>query len=136
MKQLDNQEKDILREWIEITGKDNAPPGFTEKIMTRIALQKATSKIYTSPVSLTFKLGFIAVLTLLIVLAIVSSTQGELSFFDTVAERLGMFSLRLPDMPSLDKVIDNFSIILYIAAGIFLLIIFDRILNRMFQRVM
>lgn len=99
-KQEDN--KDILKEWIDEIGHDTAPEGFTAKMMARIEVEPAPIEL---PARMIFGNGFvfyaIAVIALLVTLALLlpgESAPGWMTFLASKADGLGLSSISLPDL--------------------------------------
>jgi hypothetical protein len=133
MKEFDDSGKDILREWIDKTGKDTAPSGFTEKIMARIEVEITPAQVYKNPISITFRLGALSVLSLLIILSVFSAGSSELAWFDTISEKISQLNISIPQLTEFGSLMSNFSFLIYISIGIFMVVLFDRVLSRIFN---
>ena len=128
--------EDILSRYINPDKIEIAPEGFTEKIMTRIQIEKSYSPV-TRRYLRNFKVPLISlVITIsLIIPAILGSANGKDSMFFSFFEPLLDKNIVLPAF-NFDK-FTGFTLpgwLVYIAIGIFFLSLFDRVLNTFFNR--
>ena len=133
MKEYENSENDILKEWIESAGNDIAPDGFTEKVMNRIELVTAPSKAYSSPFSFSFKVSSIVMLSVLILMTFLLASPVEYSWYTSISDKIGQLRFNLPELHEFGNLMGNFSYLLYISIGIFLVIISDSLISRLFS---
>ena len=71
MKKSDLYNSDNIRDWVEVTGKDRAPDGFTQNVMSQINVEPVySSTFYSNPISKTFKIGALIFVSVIVVLTI------------------------------------------------------------------
>ena len=127
-------EEDILSRYITPKRFEKTPEGFTQRTMIRIQSEKApvanrekSVYDYSIPlISLLITLAFI-------VAAVFSSSSNEYILGLSILKSVGTISL--PEF-NIDKIF-SFpfpELLIYISMGIFLLLIFDQVLSRFFNR--
>jgi hypothetical protein len=129
-------ESDILRKYINSERIEEAPEGFTEKVMARIQVQGAPVRI-TGKFRLNVLVPVIScIITLsLIVLTIIFSSPSDNSLFPDTTKFLRNLNLTLPEIK-----MDIFSgsslpaLVIYIAIGLIMLSLFDKALKRLFHK--
>ncbi len=131
MKKSDLNNSDMLRDWVDATGKDKAPVGFTQNVMSQVAVEPVYSKSsYRSPVSTTFKIGTSLFVSVIVILAFVLPDSQSTIIPDLNLDFLNIIDPGKISLPSLNlPPIQYLNYMLYASAGIFLLIGFDVILN-------
>ena len=114
----------------------NAPDGFTEKVMTRVTLERVTRAThYESQFKLRPVLSVLAVAVLLI-----SVSQLPANFDSDFLPNLsftfsGELKSLLPDLRLFDTNGLNIPVMfVYLSVSVFILIIFDRFLSSIFRR--
>lgn len=136
---MDNRDQNddrLLRYLVSDTGR-KAPEGFTERIMTRVTLEKiARNRIGESPVNTRILAGAIS---LVVIAAVVLSLlpDGELTvLMKSAAKSLGGY-LRLPvELPLKTGMADIEipAMFAYLSLSVLMLILLDRFLSRLFTR--
>jgi hypothetical protein len=128
--------EDILSRYIKPGKIENAPAGFTGRVMTRIRMEKIPS-VAGNRFLLNYKIPLIysfITLALIISAVITSSTDNDSAIFK-ILKSLSDLINALPKI-NYEK-LTGISIpgwIIYIMIGIFMLCIFDRALNLLFHR--
>ena len=136
---MKNQEKnngDLLRYYINPGQKEKAPEGFTSKVMNRIETESLHLKSTRSHVKINmiplFTLGIIALLVLAALLIqgnpSDSASLQSLDLFNNIKLQIPKFDLSFIFRLYLPAQLK------YIIASVFLLTLFDRVLNRFFHR--
>lgn len=134
MKKSDLSNNDMLKDWVEATGKDKAPVGFTQNVMSQVNVEPVyNSTFYKSPVSITFKTGALLFVIIIVVLAFFvpdsqSSIIPGLNFDFLNKINPGNLSLPKIDIPSIPYI----NYLLYASVVIFVLAGFDGVLSRLF----
>ena len=134
MKKSDLNNNDMLKDWVEATGKDKAPVGFTQNVMSQINVEPVyNSTFYKSPVSITFKAGAFLFVIIIVVLAFFvpdsqSSIIPSLNFDFLNKINPGNLSLPKIDIPSIPYI----NYLLYASVVVLLLAAFDGALSRFF----
>lgn len=130
------KESDILRKYINSERIENAPEGFTEKVMARIQVEGAPVRI-TGKFRLNVLVPVISgIITIsLIILTIIFSSPSDNSLFPVAVKSLRNFNFTLPEIK-----INIFSgsglpsLVIYIAIGFIMLSLFDKALKRLFHK--
>lgn len=136
MDNKENQERDILKEYIDPERIEKAPMGFSQKTMARIRIEAGRVPVRES---LRFRnlIPFIAgLITIILIISVilVEKSNGS-SLFRTIAERAGKWNFTLPHLETDFFTGINFpSITIYLIIGILILALFDRILSLFFHR--
>jgi len=128
-------ENDILRNYITPERIEKAPERLTGKIMTRIHVERAPLRtIRRFRLIFSVPLVSIIITLALIILAIVFSSTSDNKTISVIAKYISNLSFSVPEF-KLDSipVFSPSSVAIYIAIGFFILIIFDRALNRLFH---
>ncbi|MCD4770566.1 MAG: hypothetical protein K8R35_10425 [Bacteroidales bacterium] len=134
MKKSDLSNNDMLKDWVEATGKDKAPVGFTQNVMSQVNVEPVyNSTFYKSPVSTTFKTGALLFVIIIVVLAFFvpdsqSSIIPGLNFDFLNKINPGNLSLPKIDIPSIPYI----NYLLYASVVVLLLAAFDGALSRFF----
>lgn len=134
MKESDLNNNDMLRDWIEATGKDEAPGGFTQNVMSQVIVEPVySSRSYRNPVSTGFKVGAIIFVTIIVVFSFLipdsqSSIIPSLNF--DFLDKINSFNFSIPKINIPSFPYTNY--LLYGSVVIFLLAGFDRVLDRLF----
>ena len=119
---------DIIKQWIEYTGAESAPEGFSKKVMSRIELEKAY--LYANPINKRFVLGTVLVFTTLIILALTLPSAREYYRINIVIGKLsGLFS-EIPDSFSIPGIMIFARYIFYVSGGIIVFVLMDRFLSK------
>ncbi len=136
MNKSDLNNNDILKDWVEATGKDKAPVGFTQNVMSQVNVEPVySSTFYKNPVSITFKVGAVLFVTIIVVLSFfVPDSQSSIIpglNFDFLS-KINPANLSIPkiDFPSIPYI----NYLLYASIVVFLLAVFDGVLNSLFTR--
>lgn len=132
-----NGEKDDrLLKYLTSDTKEHAPDGFTERVMTRITLERVTRATnYTPP----FKLQSIILtgtlfLLLISILALLPGSDLPDNLFGTVSGFFSEFKPLLPDFKSLSPDGINIpAVLVWLSVSVFLLTLFDRALASFFR---
>jgi hypothetical protein len=134
MNKSEKSDKDILDRYIKPEKIEKAPEGFTEKLMTRI------QEVSYSVIGLSFKKIKVPIISVLITATLtVSAILGPAPDKDSVIFPIlkPLSDLRI-NFPEIDfNILQGIVLpgwMIYVAIGIFMLAIFDRVLNRFFQR--
>jgi len=128
--------EDILSRYINPERIEKAPGGFTEKIMTRIQIEKVTSPVtnsYLKNLKVPLISGLITV-ALIVSAILVSATDVDSAIFSVLKPLIDIRN-SFPEI-NFDK-LTGFTLpgwMIYITLGIFMLSIFDRALNTLFHR--
>lgn len=133
MRKSDLNNNDMLKDWVEATGKDKAPVGFTQNVMSQVNVEPVNSKFYKNPVSVTFKAGAFLFAAIIVVLSFfIPDSQSSIIpglNFDFLS-KINPANLSIPkiDFPSIPYI----NYLLYASIVVFLLAISDRVLNSLF----
>ncbi|MBN1388032.1 MAG: hypothetical protein JW965_06260 [Bacteroidales bacterium] len=119
---------DIIKQWIEYTGTESAPEGFSKKVMSRIELERAYT--YANPINKKFVIGTILVFTALIILAITVPSAGEYHWIKSVIEKIAGFVPEIPDSLSIPDILPVARYIFFVSIGIISFIMIDRLLAK------
>ncbi len=125
---MKKSEKDIIIEWIEYTGTESAPAGFSEKVMSRIELEKDYT--YINPISRTFILIAILAFTGLVILALTLPRASEYTWLKSIIENISGFLTRIPDSIQIPGISIIARYLFYISAGIIVFTLIDRFLAK------
>jgi hypothetical protein len=131
-----HNENDILGKYINPERIEKAPEGMAEKIMTRIQLERA-------PLIITgrFRLNVVvpvmsAIITLTLVLfAVLFSSPSDNTVISGIIKSIRNLNFTIPEIKM--DTFSGFSLpatVIYIVIGFFILTLFDRALNIMFNR--
>jgi hypothetical protein len=127
--------EDILSGYINPKKIEKAPEGFSDRVMTRIQTEKSpfvaarsSSRNYLIPL-------FSGIITIILIVSAIflSSTENSASYL--LLKPLRDIRITLPEI-SFEK-LSGFNLpelMIYISIGIFMLLIFDRILDVFFHR--
>lgn len=124
---------DLLRQYMMPGEGENAPQGFTSKVMTRVQL--GTSVLYTRKRNLVPWISSVLA-TVLLVMAIILPGNEAGSITDPLvklADKLDLSFLKSISLTLFSKLTVP-SVVLYVIFGLFVLAIFDRALSGMFRR--
>jgi hypothetical protein len=136
MNKSEKSDKDILDRYIKPEKIEKAPEGFTEKLMTRIQLEEVSYSV----IGLSFKKIKVPIISVLItatltVSAILGPAPDKDSVIFPILKPLSDLRINFPEIDfNILKGIVLPGWMIYVAIGIFMLAIFDRVLNRFFQR--
>lgn len=125
---MKKSEKDIIKEWIEYTGTESAPAGFSEKVMSHIELENEFS--FINPIKKTFILIAILVFTGLVILTFTLPSVNEYTWLQNVIENISGFFSELPSSISIPAISNIARYLFYFSAGTIVFIIIDRILAK------
>jgi len=131
-----NHEKDILKEYIDPERIEKAPEGFALKTMARVRIEAGTVsgrerlwKRYLVP-----SVAMLVTTSLIAFVILLPDTNGT-SLIRAIAEKTGIAGVSLPQF-NMD-LLSGFSfpsIVSYLLIGIFMLMLFDRVLSIFFRR--
>ena len=121
-------DEDIIKQWIEYTGPETAPEGFSNKVMSRIETENVY--IYTNPINKKFILFTLLIFTVLIIIALTLPSAGEYSWIKSIIEKISGFLPEIPDTLSLHNMLIIARYIFYISGGIIAFILTDRFLAK------
>jgi hypothetical protein len=125
---MKRSDKDIIKEFIELTGSEKAPSGFSRKVMSRIELEKDNT--YINPISRTFILIVILTFTGLVILALTLPRDIEYPWMKSVIENISGFLTRIPDSIQIPGISIIARYLFYISAGIIVFTLIDRFLAK------
>jgi len=134
---MDSAEKENKRlKYMISNTKLEAPDGFTEKVMTRVTLERvARATHYESPVKLRHIFSLVAAAALLIALSQLPANFDSdylptfsFSFFSKIQSLLP--DLRISDTSGFNIP----AMFIYLSVSIFFLLIFDRFLSAIFRK--
>jgi hypothetical protein len=134
MNSKNNPEDDIMRQYIDPQRIENAPEGFTQNVMTRIQLETRGSVIAEKRWARMRVPAISVCITLILIIAVYLLPDYGISQIQ------GLTFLNNFKFPDLKISTDPFSgikipaIITYLIAGVVLLFVFDKALNRLFHR--
>ncbi len=131
-----SEEDDRLVKYLMSETKEHAPDGFTERVMTRITLERVTwATSYTPPFKLpSMILTGTLFLLLISILAILPGSDLPDNLFGSVRGFLSEFKPLLPDFKPFGP--DGISIptvLVWLSVSVFLLTLFDRALASFFR---
>jgi hypothetical protein len=137
MNNSDKNENDILGKYINPERIEKAPEEFTEKIMARIQVERAPSRM-PGKIRLSVLVPVISatITVALIVLAIIFSSPSDNAVFSGIMKQFSNLNLAFPKIKM--DAISGFSlpaIAVYIATGFLILTLFDTALNKLFHRI-
>jgi len=136
MKKPGKFEDGILRKYINPENIEKAPEGFTGRLMTQIQLEKVPVKAPDK-----FRINYlvpaisVTVAVLLIISAAFFGTKENITAYDPIIRFFDSIRIPFPDIK-----FDYFSnitiprLISYLVIGLFVLTLFDRVLNSLFYR--
>jgi hypothetical protein len=136
---MNNQEKykeDLLRRYIDPEMIEEAPKGFTSKIMTQIQLESTPSPVTHKLRERSFVPLISATVTVLLIAAAFLIPGNESDSFTSLFLNLyKSLKLTIPEI-DLSQVfrLTMPSVIMYVFLGILILAVFDRALYRIFHR--
>lgn len=134
MNKSENSNEEILSRYINPGYLEEAPEGFTQRTMMRLQSEKVPSFAFEKPLSKYRIAVFYAMITLvLLTAAILLSPSGNVIPEVPLLKYLG--ELRLPEI-NINRAF-SFTLpqlLVYILLGIFILLLFDQVLNRFFHR--
>lgn len=134
---MDSSEREnkLLKYMISDT-RLNAPDGFTEKVMTRVTLERVTRAThYKSPFRLRPVLSVLAVAVLLISVSQIPANLDSDFLPNLSFTFFGELKSLLPDLRLFDTNGLNIPVMfVYLSVSVFILIIFDRFLSSVFRR--
>jgi hypothetical protein len=136
---MNNQEKykeDLLRRYIDPEMIEEAPKGFTSKIMTQIQLESRPSQVTHKLRERSFVPLISATVTVLLIAAAFLIPGNESDSFTSLFLNLyKSLKLTIPEI-DLSQVfrLTMPSVIMYVFLGILILAVFDRALYRIFHR--
>lgn len=129
-------ENDYLGQYLNPDGIEKAPEGLTEKIMSRIHVEQVPLKVYRGYRFNVLVPAISAIITVvLIVFIVIFSSPADNNILSGVFKYISKLSFKIPVFTT-----DTFSgfslpaILTYIAIGFFILMLFDRVLNRLFHK--
>jgi hypothetical protein len=136
MNKREQYNDDLLRQYVSPEKVENAPDGFTSKVMTRIHLETQPF----IPAEQSWKKNLVPLISaFVVILLIVSAFLIPVSQSDSLANpALSLFKnlkLSIPEI-NLTSIFSHSlpSVIMYVFIGIIILTLFDRALNRIFHR--
>lgn len=135
MNKKNNIQEDFLNKYINREMSENAPEGFTSRVMAGIRLENVPLKTQNNPRGLKIvPLVSAIVIAILVLLAYFLSDKNNLIALPELRP-LKNFKLTIPDF-DLSSVfsVDLTSIVIYILSGILLLSLFDVALKEFFSR--
>ncbi len=119
---------DIIKQWIEYTGAESAPEGFSKKVMSRIELERTHT--YTNPINKKFVLGTILVFTALIILAFTLPSAGEYFWIKRVIDKISGLLPEIHDSYSIHNLLNVSRYIFYVSGGLIVFVLMDRFLAK------
>ena len=129
------EEKDFLREYVKPEYLDNAPEGFSERVMKRIEAEPAfkVSGRILKPGMIVPVISILTTLALIITVILIPHETGK-SMLPGFLSVIDQIKFTLPDLKT-DWLhsISLPSVLIYIAGGLMILLLFDRFLNRLFH---
>ncbi len=131
-----NHEKDILKEYIDPERIEKAPEGFLLKTMARVRIEAGTGPVKERLLirNLVPALAVLITISLVAFVILLPDTNGT-SLIRAIAEKTGIAGVSLPQL-NMD-LLSGFSfpsIVSYLLIGIFMLMLFDRVLSIFFRR--
>jgi hypothetical protein len=136
---MNNQEKydeDLLKKYINPERIENAPEGFTSKVMTRIHLENAYDKVpgRAAKKNLVPLISIAVTLILLAAAFLIPGSQTD-SFTPAVLKLINNIKPLLPEL-SVSSIfrLTLPSVMMYVLIGILVLTVFDRALHGIFHR--
>ena len=136
---MDKQEKykeDLLRQYINPDRIENAPEGFTSKVMTRIQIETVPLKDAGRLQNKNLIPVISAAITILLIFAafLIPGSETDLSAVPVV-ELIKNIKVALPEI-NLNSIFSfNLpALMIYVFIGIMILTVFDRALNMLFHR--
>jgi len=134
MNNTEKNDRDILSRYISPERIEKAPEGFTQRIMIMLQSEKAPMAIREKSLK-DYRIPVISILiTLSFIMAAISSSSSNDYIPDLSLLKL-TGKINLPDF-NIEKLF-SFTfpeLLIYITLGIFLLLLFDQLLNRFFHR--
>ncbi len=134
---MDSSEREnkLLKYMISDT-RVNAPDGFTEKVMTRVTLERVTRAThYESPFKLRPVLSVLAVAVLLITVSQIPANLDSDFLPNLSFTFLSEMKSLLPDLRLFDTNGLNIpAMFVYLSVSVFILVIFDRFLSAIFRK--
>jgi hypothetical protein len=136
MKKPGKFEDDILRKYINPENIEKSPEGFTGRLMTQIQLEKVPVKAPDK-----FRINYlvpaisVTVAVLLIISAAFFGTTENITANDPIIRFVDSIRIPFPDIKF--DYLSNITIprlISYLVIGLFVLALFDRVLNSVFYR--
>lgn len=131
-----NQEKDILKEYIDPERIEKAPDGFSLKTMARVHIEAGTGPERERFLIRNLVPAVAGLITIiLIALVILLPDTNGTSLIRTIVEKTGIAGVSFPQFDI--DLLTGFSIpsiVSYLLIGIFMLLLFDRVLSLFFHR--
>jgi hypothetical protein len=129
------KDKDLLKEFItpEMSGK--APEGFTNRVMTRVMLEKEVNRkgFLLNRFRVPIVVGLIS--AVLITSTAIFSSPSENPWLNTASDTMQKITFKMPPLSDSILTSENIPvIIIYITIALFLLSLFDRGLKNLFHR--
>jgi|GEM_PF-5047489 len=130
---MNKSEKDKIKEWVEYTGSESAPAGFTKKVMSQI--EKENTFLYINPIKKSFIYTVILVFIGLSLLTFTLPSVSEYPWFQDILKHISGFltdfkvSISIPGLPVI------LSYLVYFSGGLSVFIVFDRLLANHFSTV-
>ena len=134
MKTNDNIEMDLLKNYLNRESIEEAPEGFTGKVMSAISVERAPSfRKYARIRSIAVPAGVVLLMAALIILAVLTLKSSDGTVEQKVTEILSQ--LKFPEAKTgIFPAIDIPVILFYISTGIIALGLLDLIMGRYFYR--
>lgn len=128
MNSLGKSDYDPLKKYIDPDRIEEAPAGFTEKVMSRIHFEVVPAE-QRKKIRIPLVSGVVTLIFMIIALFVPSGTDaGIFGLFRNIDLNMpGLVRISLPEFR-------DAGIILYIVAACIVLIVFDSLLNRLFHR--
>jgi hypothetical protein len=127
-----SKERDPFLKYMNPESGEAAPSGFTEKVMRRVILEKSSPVSSLSALRIPLFAGLVVVI--FFILAIFLPTASDDPVIISIMSVLNNIHIALPEFdggrvlsPSVQ------GLIIYIIAGVFFLVLLDRLLNRFFH---
>ncbi len=136
MKKNDITGDDLLRKYMNPDVMEEAPSGFTAKIMSSISVEPAGSFSRKEKITAWLvPVAIMAIFLILIIAAVITLNSEKTPGLDYISKALQSVNLKFPDLKSSSLVQFNIpAILLYTVPGLLLLTLFDVGLNRLFRR--
>ena len=125
---MKKSENDIIKEFVDLTGPEEAPSGFTGNLMSRIKMEKEYT--YVNPIKRKFVIVVALIFTGLIILTSTLPSASEYSWMTIMMDKISGFGTGMHEYFSSQKILYLSSYVFYISAGIIVFVLFDRFLAR------
>lgn len=132
MNKKQNADKDPLKRYIDHRMIENAPEGFTSRVMSLVQLETVPVKTENSHENLRIPILSVLVTIVLIGLALITGGKNE-ALQIPVPELIKGIKISFPDINSIFS-INLPSTLIYVFAGLLVLALFDTVLKSVFHR--